>query len=414
MGLLIDIALAHLRNRKRQTVVSLLGVSLGVGFFIAIAAMMQGFQSYFIEKVIDVAPHIEMKDEYRSPPPQPVEKLYAGGAIGLTGVKPKDEPRGIKQARAKVAELDRLPGVQASGYLTGEIILRYGAKDVSGSIVGIEPEREREVSKIEEDLVAGKLDNLYSTANGLLIGEGLARKLAAEMGDTVTALSPAGVILKMKIVGVFSTGIVELDNFRVYALLKKVQVLQDRPNVINRIRLRLDDVDQAESMARRIERRYGYRSESWQEANQNVLGIFVIQNGIMYSTTGAILLVAAFGIFNIISTVVLEKTRDIAILKSLGFTSGDVEWIFVAEGLLVGVAGALLGWALGYAMSRGLGAVQFEIEGFIRSEGFILDYNPWHYAISAVMAILAATFAAYLPARKAARVYPVDIIRSAA
>ena len=414
MGLLIDIALAHLRNRKRQTVVSLLGVSLGVGFFIAIAAMMQGFQSYFIEKIIDVAPHIEMKDEYRSPPPQPAEKLYAGGAIGLTGVKPKDEPRGIKQARAKVAELDQLPGVQASGYLTGEIILRYGAKDVSGSIVGIEPEREREVSKIEDDLIAGALDNLYTTANGLLIGEGLARKLAAEMGDTVTALSPAGVILKMKIVGVFSTGIVELDNFRVYALLKKVQVLQDRPNVINRIRLRLDDVDQAESMARRIELRYGYRSDSWQEANQNVLGIFVIQNGIMYSTTGAILLVAAFGIFNIISTVVLEKTRDIAILKSLGFTSGDIEWIFVAEGLLVGVAGALLGWALGYAMSRSLGAVQFEIEGFVRSEGFILDYSPWHYAISAVMAIAAATFAAYLPARKAARVYPVDIIRGAA
>ena len=414
MNLLIDIALAHLRNRKRQTVVSLLGVSLGVGFFIAIAAMMQGFQSYFIDKIIDVAPHIEMKDEYRRPPLQPVEQLYEGGAVGLTGVKPKDEPRGIKQGRAKVAELEQLPGVMASGYLTGEIILRYGSKDVSGSVVGIEPERERQVSKIEDDLIAGALDNLYTTANGLLIGEGLARKLGADMADTLTVLSPAGVILKMKVVGVFSTGIVELDNFRVYTLLKKAQVLQDRPNVINRIRLRLDDVNQAEELARRIERRYGYRSESWQEANQNVLGIFVIQNGIMYSTTGAILLVAAFGIFNIISTVVLEKTRDIAILKSLGFTSGDVELIFVAEGLLVGVAGALLGWLMGYAMSRGLGAVQFEIEGFIRSEGFILDYSPWHYGISAVMAISAATFAAYLPARRAARVYPVDIIRSAA
>lgn len=414
MRLLLDIALGHLRNRKRQTIVSLLGVSLGVGFFIAIAAMMQGFQNYFIDKIIDVSPHIEMKDEYRRPPLQPVERLFAGGAVGLTGVKPKDEPRGIKQGRAKVAELEQLPGVKASGYLSGEIILRYGAKDVSGTVVGIEPERERQVSKLEDDLVAGALDNLYTTANGLLVGEGVAQKLGARMGDTITALSSAGVILKMKIVGVFNTGIVDLDNFRVYTLLKKAQVLQDRPNVVNRIRLRLDDVNQAEPLARRIEQRYGYRTESWQEANQNVLGIFIIQNGIMYSTTGAILVVAAFGIFNIISTVVLEKTRDIAILKSLGFTSGDVELIFIAEGLLVGVAGAVLGWLLGYAMTEGLGTIDLETEGFIKAEGFILHYSPWHYIISALMAVGAATFAAYLPARKAARVYPVDIIRSAA
>jgi lipoprotein-releasing system permease protein len=108
-------------------------------------------------------------------------------------------------------------------------------------------------------------------------------------------LSTAGVILKMKVVGLFETGIVSLDNFQAYALLKKVQVLQDRPNVINRIRLRLERVAEAEALARRVEARFGYRTESWQEANRNVLGIFVIQNGIMYSTTGAILVVAAFG-----------------------------------------------------------------------------------------------------------------------
>lgn len=413
MRLLADIALTHLRNRRRQSIVSLTGVALGVGFFIAIAGMMQGFQNYFIEKIIDVSPHVEIKDEYRVPPPQPVNRLFPEGAVALEGVKPKDEPRGIKNGRAKLAALDRLPGVAAAPVLSGEIILRYGSKDVSGTIVGIEPKRERLVSRLERDLTVGALDDLYTTANGLILGTGLADKVGARQGDTLTVLSPAGVILKMKVVGLFNTGIVSMDNFQGYALLKKVQVLQDRPNVINRIRLRLDEVTEAEAMARRVERRFGYRSESWEEANKNVLGIFVIQNGIMYSTTGAILVVAAFGIFNIISTVVLEKARDIAILKSLGFSARDVGAIFLFQGVLVGVIGTLLGWGLGFALTQLLESIEFEIEGFIRSEGFIIHYSLYHYLFAAAMGLLAAAFAAYLPARKAARVDPVDIIRGA-
>ncbi len=414
MWLLFDIAVGHLKRRKRQTIVSLLGVSLGVGFFIAIAAMMQGFQQYFISKIIDVSPHVEMKDEFREPPPQPVELAYGSGAIRVTGIKPKDEPQGIRNGKAKVAGLSRLPGVTVSPVLTGEIILRYGSKDVSGTVLGIDPERERRVTNLEGDLVEGSLDDLFTTANGLILGVGLAQKVGAEMGDTLTVLSPAGVILKMKVVGLFSTGIVQMDNFQGYALLKKVQVLQDRPNVVNRIRLKLDDVDRAEELARRIERRFGYRTESWKEANKNVFGIFVIQNGVMYSTTSAILVVAAFGIFNIISTVVLEKTRDIAILKSLGLESGDVESIFVFEGFVVGLAGTLLGWLLGWALIQLLESIEFDIEGFVRTEGFVLYYTYWHYLIAGGMAILAATFAAFLPARRAARVDPVEIIRGAA
>jgi lipoprotein-releasing system permease protein len=166
-------------------------------------------------------------------------------------------------------------------------------------------------------------------------------------------------------------------------------------------------------VARRIEQRTGYRTESWQEANQPVLGIFVIQNAIMYSTTGAILLVAAFGIFNIISTVVLEKTRDIAILKAIGFRSADVERIFVVEGAAVGAAGMVLGWAIGWGLIQLLAAIEFEIEGFVKSEGFVLKRSAWHYAVSGLMALLASSLAAYLPARRAARLDPVATIRGA-
>jgi len=414
MMLVLDIAFGHLRKRKRQTVVSILGVALGVGFFIAIAAMMQGFQQYFVKKIIDVSPHIVMKDEFRSAPQQPVERLYGDGAVSLAGVKPRNEPRGIKDGQATTAELARLPGVAAAPSLQGQIFLRYGSRDVSATLIGIEPDLERRVTNIEGDLIAGRLDDLHSAANGIILGEGLADKVGARRGDTLSVVSPAGVALKMKVVGVLRSGVTTVDNFFAYALLKKAQVLQDRPNVVNQIRLHLADVETAQDLARRIEARFGYRTEAWQETNQNVLGIFIIQNGIMYSTTGAILVVAAFGIFNIISTVVLEKTRDIAILKSIGLEERDIQAVFLLEGLLIGILGAMLGWGTGFGLTELLGTVRFEIEGFVKSQGFYLSYSVTHYLIAAGVAVAAATFAAYLPARKAARLSPIAILRGAA
>lgn len=414
MSLVLRIAATHLTRRKRQTFVSVLGVALGVGFFIGMASMMQGFQKYFVTKVIDVWPHIIIKDEFRSAPRQPVEEAFATGAVSLSGLKPRDEIRGIKDARAKLDELSEISGLAAAPTLRGQVFMRYGSKDISATLAGIDPERERRVTNLETDLIEGELNDLYTAANGVILGEGVAKKLGVEINNILSVTSPAGVILKMKVVGIFRTGITAIDNFESYTLMKKAQVLQNRPNVINQIRIRLSDVNQSRPLAGMIERRYGYRTESWEESYENVLGIFVIQNGIMYSSVGAILIVAAFGIFNIISTVVYEKNRDIAILKSIGLRESDIRRIFLIEGLVLGVVGTLLGWLVGYGLVELLATVDIKVEGFIKTQGFILYRTHMHYLIAGGFAIAAATLAAYLPARKAAGLKPVDIIRGAA
>ena len=411
MSLELDIALSHLLRRRRQTAISVLGVALGVGFFIGIASMMQGFQHYFIEKVIDVQPHIVIKDEFRAPAPQPAIREFADGAVELTGLKPRDEVRGIRGGRAILASLREMPDLRVAPTFSGQALVRYGVKDVSVTINGIEPALERRVTNLEKDLVRGALDDLYTAGNGIILGIGVAQKAGVTIGDTLSVISPQNVVLKMKVVGIFSSGIVTMDNFETYVLLKKAQILHNRPNVINRIRIRLDDVEQAETLARNIESRFGYRTESWQEASRSVLGLFVIQNGIMYSTVSAILIVACFGIFNVISTVVFEKARDIAILKSMGFAEADIRRIFIIEGLIAGLVGSVLGWLLGYAIVEFLASLRFPIEGFVRGEGFFLYRTPAHYAIGAAVATTSAVFAAWLPARRAARLNPVDIVR---
>jgi len=412
--LLLDLARGMLARRRRQTLVSVFGVALGVAFFIAIAALMRGFQTYFISQIIDVAPHITIKDEMRDPPPQAAALAHPEGAVAIAGVRPQDRVRGIRAAGDKLAMLEAMEGVAAAPVLTGQALLRYGSRDVSVTIVGIDPVRHARVSNIQKDMTHGRIEDLRATANGLIIGEALAQRLGVGLGDTIAAVSPRGVTLSMKVVGLFRTGIQTLDQQQGYALLKVNQVLQDRSNVVNQIQLRLRDVTRAEPLAREIEARFGDRTESWEEQNKNFLTVFVIQNAVMYSVTGAILLVAAFGIYNIISTVVYEKTRDIAILKSLGFTERDIQMLFLVQGIVAGLLGAVLGCVLGAVMIEGLAQVRFGVEAPSGSDRFILARDWRVYLLASGFAVLAAGIAAVIPARRASRLDPVQVVRGAA
>lgn len=414
MSLTLDLAQGMLKRRRRQTLVSVSGVALGVAFFIAIASLMRGFQGFLIAQIIDVAPHITIKDETRSPPVQAVELAAPGGAIELRGVKPRDRIRGIRAAGDKLAMLEAMPGVAAAPVLQGPALLRFGARDVSAVVTGLDPERHRRVSNIEKDMIAGRLDDLRASANGVILGETLARRLGVQMGDTFSAIGPTGAVLSVKVVGLFRTGIQAVDQGHAFMLLNVQRMLQNRPNTVNQILVRLDDVTLAEPLARQIEARFGDRTESWEEQNRNVLTVFVIQNAIMYSVTGAILLVAAFGIYNIISTVVFEKTRDIAILKSLGFPEGDIQRLFLLQGLVVGVMGAVAGCALGFVMVEGMAQVRFPTETPAGNDRFILARDWRIYLASAGFALAASCIAALIPARRASRLDPVQVVRGAA
>jgi lipoprotein-releasing system permease protein len=414
LNLALDIALTHLRSRKRQTLVSVLGVAMGVGFFIAITALMQGFQQDFVRRVIDNSPHITMKDEYRNPPRQPAEIVYGDAAIQLRGVKPKTEIRGIRRAGQIMESLHAWQGLTVSQVLQGQGFLRYGSKERSSTITGIEPDRERLVTRLDKDVVAGSIDALKTAANGIILGKGLARRLAVEMHDTITVTSPIGVIMKMKVVGLSHTGVIAFDETSAYVLLKKNQVLQGKTNIVNQIRMRTDDINAARAIAAKVEARFDYRTESWDEANEGVFGVFFIQNLIMYSVTGAILIVACFGIFNIISTVIFEKTRDIAILKSMGFAERDIRAIFLLEGLALGIIGAVLGCVLGLGLTYLLSIIRFQAVGLVEIQKFILKWSIWHYAIASSIAMASAMAAAYIPSRRASKVNPVEIVRGAA
>jgi len=402
----IGIAAAQLTHRRRQTVVSTLGVALGVGFYIGTSSIMSGSERDFTQRLVDNAPHITMKDEFRSAAPQPVFLAFPHGAVALTNTKPREYLRGIKNHGAIVDELSQQPGVIAEAALLGQAIMRYASKDISASIAGIDPDKERQLTSVEGDMRAGSLLRLETASQGVVIGQGMAVRLGLAMDDLVTVVSPTGLVRRMKVVGIFRTGNMLLDESQAYMLLEDAQVLLDKPFIANRVRVKIADADAAEDFAARMESRWGYRTESWQEVNRDLLGLFVIRNAITYSIVGAIMVVASFGIFNIISTVVLEKRRDIAILMSMGFRAADIQAVFLVQGAFVGLLGMFMGWAIGLGLLQLLASIEFTVP--------VLDRGFLQFGVGGAFAISSALVAAWYPARKAARVRPVEIIRGAA
>ncbi|WP_417769726.1 ABC transporter permease [Stappia sp.] len=411
MPLVLSIALTHIGGRLRQSVISVLGVMLGVGFSIAMASLMQGSQDDFIATLVDAIPHVEVSDDRREAGPPPGGRRYA--AVNVIGARPDDDTRGLRNPVRLEAMLESwLPGRMAAS-LSGQAVLRYGGRDVALSLTGIDPETYLRVSTIGEDMREGSFRELSANLNGIVVGDGVTEKLGAKPGDTIAVSTSAGAVRRLKIVGTFHTGVTQADEATGYTVLKTAQVLFARPNVINRLAIRLDDVNAARAVAARVERMTGYRATSWQEANESLMEVLMVRNIIMYTVVGAILLVAGFGIFTIVSTIVHEKARDIAILKSLGFEQGDIRRIFLTEGLAIGALGSVLGSALGYGLCVGLGSLTFEVKTNVEMTSLPLAYSPLHYAIACGFALFSSGIAGYVPARKAASLNPVEIIRGA-
>ena len=413
MRLLVALAVAHLAGRARQSLVAGFGVALGVGFSVAMAALMQGSQEDFVRQLVDSMAHVEIVDEMRTPARQPAEAVFAAAAI--RGLRPVDDPRGIRDPAAARAALEAwVPGRIAPALRT-DAVARYGGRETGVMAIGIEPRAEAAVNAVARDFVEGGFASLAAGGDGVVIGVGLAEKLGARLGDTIDLVSARGGTRGLRVVGLFRTGASARDEGEVYVLLKTAQVLSGRPNAVNTLRLRLDDPGAAPAVAARAEAQLGLKAVSWQEANEAIMEALVVRNAIMYTVVAAILVVAGFGVFNIVSTITHEKARDIAILKSLGFREADMRRLFTLQGLAIGAAGTVVGWGFGAALAVGLGEVPIEFEGPSgTTSGLPLAWDPRHYAIAAAVALGAAAVAGWLPARRAARLNPVDIIRGAA
>jgi lipoprotein-releasing system permease protein len=410
------IAIRYFFAHKRQSLVCIAGVTISVTMFLVMTSMMDGLTGKFIIETVESSGHITIKDEPRETRTLILEKAYTdpNALLVVQGVKPRETVKKIRNAGGLLATLDRVPGVVAvAPVVNGSAIVTYGTKTMNLVVMGVEPERQVKVTTIGEKLIAGEFSRLRSVADGIILGRGVADVLGAELDDTVVLSSAEGGRTTSRVVGIFQTGVTPVDYSRAYMLLNSAQTLLDKKNVVNEIVVRTDDYTRAEPLAAQIEGISGYRTESWQEASSNFLKIFRIQEIITYIITAALLIVAAFGVLNILIMAVLERVNDIAILKSFGLSRRDVSVIYLFQGLVIGLIGASVGLVAGKLAIEGLRRVPIPMEGLIKTEGLLMTEHAHNYYAAFVSAIVVVLIASVYPARRAAKYDPVEVIRGA-
>ncbi len=410
------ISIRYLVAHMRQSLVCVAGVTISVMMFITMSSMMAGFTDKFIIETVESSGHVTIYDEPRETETKILQQAYPSenALLSITDVKPRTTIKKIKNPTGMMATISRLPHVEAAAPMVqGDAVITYGTKTFALQIFGCEPDRQTAVTTIGQKVTDGAFERLKRTGDGIVLGRGVAQSIGAHIEDSITVTSSTGGKVFAKVVGIFDTGVTPVDYGRAYMMLNSAQTLLDKKNVINQVVIRLDDYTLARDVAAQIERVTGYKVESWQEQNENFLKIFAVQTVITYFITGALLLVAAFGVLNILIMAVLERVNDIAILKSFGLSRRDITQIYVVQGLVIGLIGSTIGLGLGKIVVESLRRLPIKMEGLVRSEGLIMSEHPRQYVIAFFASIAVVMLAAVYPARRAAMYDPVEVIRGA-
>ncbi len=412
----IKIALTHLLSKKRQTIVAMLGVTFGIAIFIFQAGLMSGFQAYFIDETVSTTANIRIFNEAEKNRKSILDKINDSDKNWnlVLNQKPKDEQTKIKNGYQIIAALEKDPRVVGvSPFLGSQAIFKVGISQIAGRVSGVDIVKENILFNVSKNMTQGDLTKLQTIPNGIILGDGLADLLGAKMNDNISITSPLGVTLDMKIVGINHSGLTDVDKSRAYINIRNAQkLLKVDGAYITDINIKLKNFEEAESLAKFYNKKFGFRTVDWKEANANIFSVFKIQNLVTYLIIVSILIVSGFGIFNILMMIIYEKMPDIAILKAIGYKDGDIKKIFLTESLIIGIIGGLLGLLLGFLLQKIVGSIKMDIKGFVSMEYLRFNSSPAFYLFAYMFGLIATAIAGYIPARKAAKLDAIDIIRS--
>jgi lipoprotein-releasing system permease protein len=413
MKLVAEIAKTHLLSKPKQTIVAMMGVTFGIGMFIAMVSLMTGLNNFTEELTMTSSPDIHIYNDVTEGRAPIIEQVNRNGFNVIHHQKPKNETSKVRNA-IQIAELirkdPRVKGVAPS--ISSQVFYNYGPVQLSGNILGVDILEEDKLFGLRAKMKAGRIEDLKANHDGIIMGRGLARKLNVNVGDRVVMTTPQGYTMTLKVVGIFQMGIGTVDNVRSYANISTVQtILQQDHFYITDINIKLNDINLAKTIAPELSEMYGYKSEDWETANATFLTGSIIRNILTYSVSITLLIVAGFGIYNILNMTIYNKMKDIAILKAMGFAGKDVKLIFMIQSLVIGFIGSVLGLMIGFGLSSLIAQAPFDGGDFISIDRLPVNFDPKYYIIGIVFGVLTTAFAGYMPSRKASKIDPIEILR---
>lgn len=414
-GLVLDIALTQLTSKIKQSSVAALGVMFGIGMYIIMMSFMTGLNLLLDGLVLNRTPHIQIYNKTEPSKTQPAERYLnlKSETPYIHSIKPKNKIGRIYNALPIIADLrndSRIKGVTPQ--TTCQVFYLAGTNNLNGIINGIEVQEEIRLFNFDDYIVAGSAYSLEKQKNVILLGAGIAEKLLLSVDDYIQVVSTTGVTYSLKIGGIFQSGLAEIDDTQSYVNLKMAQqLLGEGNNYITRIHTKLYDMDQAVSMSATLENLYDIKALDIRTANAQFDTGSDIRTLISYAVSFTLLVVAGFGIYNILNMLIYEKMDDIAILKATGFSGSDIMGIFIIQALAIGLVGGILGIALGYGVSVIIDGIPFITEALPTVKTYPVNFDPMFYVGGFSFALICTFLAGFLPARKASKIDPVEIIR---
>lgn len=369
------------------SIISILGVAIGVAALIVVIAVMSGFDKDLRDKIVGNYSHITISSY------QGINSTEYDNIVKKIGSHPHIE--------------------SLSPYIQGQVLVKEGNRYFAISLKGIEPTGEVKVTHINQYLIKGKLQDLDT--RGVIIGKELASYLGLSLGSNLTMYSPLGKLYNLKIVGIFNSGMYDYDLNLIFIHLKTAQEVLGLDDRISAVAVKLDNLYLADKLIPGLSEILGfdYVLKSWTQANQNFFAALKLEKLTMFIILTLIILVASFNIISTLIVMVVEKTKDIGILKTIGMNSGDIRRIFTYEGLIIGTLGTFLGALSGVILCGLLKRYQF-IK--LPSDIYYIDRLPvaidWTDISLIVLAAMFITVVSTIyPAVKAAKLKPVEALR---
>lgn len=412
--LILNIALHLLRARFKQTIVAAIGVTFSIAMFIALVSFMNGLNDLLDGLMLNRTPHVLLYNEIKPSENQPVflSDALKKNTNFIRSIKPKDRGKSIYNSKTILAVLKQDPRIiDVAPKVTTSVFFNSGTIEISGIINGVDVLSEDKLFKISDYIIDGKVDDLLQN-NSIIIGKGLSDKMLLTKGDIIKITTSKGNLASLKIVGISEIGIVEIDNITSYTSLATAQKILGKPtNYITDIQLNLYDITSASAVAKEFQNTFDLDTIDYKTANSQFETGSTVRSIISYAVGVVLLIVAGFGIYNILNMMIYEKMDSIAILKATGFSGNDVKWIFVSLSIIIGLAGGLFGLLFGYVFSSIIDVIPFETASLPTVKTYPINYNPIYYGIGITFALFTTTIAGLFPALKASKVDPVEIIR---
>lgn len=413
--LLIEISIGLLRARIKQSIVAAVGVMFGVSMFVTLLSFMNGLNKMLDGLIINRTAHVRLYNEIKPSPNQPINasESHKGDINFIHSIKPKDKGKAIYNSESIMHALNQDPRVLGvAPKINTPIFYSSGGIELPGMINGVDIISEQKLFYLNDYVIEGKAEDLSIVNNSILLGKGVAEKLMVEIGDVIYTTTAQGAISPLKVVGLIQFGLIDIDNVQSYTSIQTAQKLMGEPNnYITDINIKLKDLSQAPEIAKGYSKKFELDAIDIQTANAQFETGSSVRNIISYAVGITLLIVAGFGIYNILNMMIYEKMDSIAIMKATGFSGNDVKYIFIILSLVIGIAGGLFGLLFGYIFSALIDQIPFETASLPTIKTYPIYYNPAYYMIGFTFALLTTYFAGLLPARKAGSIDPVEIIR---